>query len=120
MPNPATKEYKLDVARRVADPLWSALDDYFASDMDRARGRRRQGARGVVLEVVVRGARLADRGDGPDVAPAHPSRRAPRRGPARRIDDVSRINWTQRCRSPSEGARGVALASGGPAISDMR
>jgi UDP-glucose:glycoprotein glucosyltransferase len=29
--NPATKEYKLDVARRVADPLWSALDDYFAS-----------------------------------------------------------------------------------------
>ena len=31
--NPATKEYKLDVARRVADPLWSALDGYFASTM---------------------------------------------------------------------------------------
>ena len=26
--NPLTKEYKLDMARRVADPLWTRLDDY--------------------------------------------------------------------------------------------
>ena len=28
--NPLTKEHKLDMARRIADPLWSALDSYFA------------------------------------------------------------------------------------------
>ena len=28
--NPLTKEYKLDMARRIADPLWTRLDDYLA------------------------------------------------------------------------------------------
>lgn len=58
--NPATKEYKLDVARRVADPLWSALDGYFGSSMAEPISSLRAPA-GSNWKWAVRGA-SADRG----------------------------------------------------------
>jgi hypothetical protein len=39
--NPLTKEYKLDMARRVADPLWSRLDDYLATVVEVAANNSR-------------------------------------------------------------------------------
>ena len=50
--NPRTKEYKLDMAKRIADPLWTKLDAYFDGVLsdDSARTPFLKALHGVTVE----------------------------------------------------------------------